>query len=45
MIRDVVGTWDMVHDDWKGTLVIRRSDVELNEAGEDGLAPPATNVL
>ena len=22
-INDLVGTWDMVHDDWQGTLVIR----------------------
>jgi hypothetical protein len=26
MINDFVGTWDIVHDDWRGTLVINPSD-------------------
>jgi hypothetical protein len=26
MISDIAGTWNMVHDDWRGTLVIRPPD-------------------
>src|SRR4051794_23734110 len=29
-INDLVGTWDMLHDGWKGTLVINPSDQHLN---------------
>jgi len=30
-IHDIVGTWDTVIDDWRGVLVLRPSDQELNE--------------
>ena len=29
-MSDLTGTWDMVHDDWRGTLVINPSDQILN---------------
>jgi hypothetical protein len=34
MIADLIGTWNMVHDDWRGTLVINPSYQRLN--GVDG---------
>jgi hypothetical protein len=30
-ISDLVGTWDMVHDDWLGTLVVRPPGQRFNE--------------
>ena len=35
MINDLVGTWDMVHDGWRGTLVINPPGQVLN-GDEDG---------
>jgi hypothetical protein len=34
MISDFVGTWDMVHDDWHGTLVIY--PIDQREVAIDG---------
>lgn len=34
LIDDLVGTWDMVHDGWRGTLVINPSD-QLRNAVDD----------
>jgi hypothetical protein len=30
-ISDLVGTWDMVHDDWEGKLTINPTDQQLQE--------------
>ena len=30
-VSDLVGTWDTVHDDWRGTLVVRPPGQRFNE--------------
>ena len=30
LLSDIAGTWDMIHDDWRGTLVINPSDRRQN---------------
>ena len=30
-VNDLVGTWDMVHDDWRGSLVVRPPSQRFNE--------------
>jgi len=29
MVNDMIGVWDMVHDDWRGALTIKPSDQRL----------------